>query len=106
MTTLKKNFKVFTVLDISTGHISKKDDDLLERSDNNPCPVVGYQTGYGIMVLVPDAIELPNVTNRLKRHKFSEQFIKILKFAQQRGCAYVNFDRDGPQYDDLKIYNW
>ncbi len=97
------------ILDISTGHITENDNDLLGKED---CPVVAYPYGpeedqYGYLVCVKmdeEAFQTEVILS--KEYGFSESFIKIYKAAHAHGIEYVRFDRDGVEYEDIPIYNW
>jgi hypothetical protein len=92
-------------MDVSIGHITKKDDDLLNVAckANTANPVVAYKYQYGYWVACGSN---PDYLMPLKKHGYSKTFITILTRAQGLGCLYVQFDCDGIQYDDLKTFNW
>jgi len=99
---------LLSVLDISTGHITQKDTELLEQND---CPVSGYPYGpkddaYGHLVHLTNSpgdfeIEMSSA----KKYGFSDAFIKVCKVARAKSCDYVRFDRDGAVYD-LPTFDW
>jgi hypothetical protein len=110
----KKDFQsinapvLVTVLDISTGHITKKDDRLIKEAANEEnvlTPIITYDYAEGYFVYVPSD-DLKVHLDRCKRHGMSAQFCKILRLAAARGIKYVQFDCDGTPYNDLKTYNW
>ena len=37
---------------------------------------------------------------------FSDAFIGVLRFAKDRGCNWVRFDRDGPVTEQLDKFDW
>ena len=101
-----------SALDISTGHITKKDDSLIQNSNcdaKSPLVAYGYPEGY--FVYVSEAIYSTSEAKEeyiqsLKDFGMSTQFIKILQRAAVRAIKYVQFDADGTVYDDLKKFDW
>ena len=100
--------RIVSVLDISTGHITKEDDRLIKEAapdENVLVPIITYGYKEGYFVYVPSD-DLKVHLDRCKRHGMSTQFCKILRLAAVRGIKYVQFDADGQTYADLKTYNW
>ena len=97
-------------LDISTGHLTKKDADLLDDASKGESenPVTAYKFEYGHLVHVPvdDRINLHPDYLAIAEYEYSPQFIVILRRARELGCKYVQFDCDGIQYDDLETFEW
>jgi hypothetical protein len=102
---LYKNPSINNYLDISTCHITEKDNQLLTQaakgdSDN---PVVTYDYEYGYFVYVPTN---DPIYNALIPYGYSKQFIKILKRACILHCGFVLFDGNGTEYNDLESFSW
>ena len=101
---------IITVLDISSGHITKQDDKLIKGAvadidPNNPVIAYGYAEGYFVYVpQIPQ--DFDEDLDEIRQFGFSVQFCKILRLAAARGIKYVQFDCDGTTYADLKTYNW
>jgi hypothetical protein len=92
-------------LDISTGHLTKKEADLLDDASKGESenPVTAYKYEYGHIVHIPT--EDPDYL-AMAEYGYSKQFIAILRRAKELGCKYVQFDCDGIQYDDLETFEW
>jgi hypothetical protein len=100
-----------SVLDISTGHITKEDNDLIKVQDvvknyRGGSPVISYGYPEGYFVYVSEDIKDKDYKKSLETYGFSKQFITILEKAFARKIKYVQFDCDGIQYRDLENYNW
>ena len=103
MSTYIRNPHVTNVLDISTGHITKHDTELLDESDGNNCPAIAYKYAEGYFVYCGDkTIDFDD----FRLHGFSPSFVAVLRFANSIGCKHIQFDRDGTTYDDLPSYCW
>jgi hypothetical protein len=92
-------------LDISTGHLTKLETNLLDEAAKGESenPVIAYRYEYGYFVYVPgeDTDYLA-----IAEYGYSMQFINILRRAKELGCKYAQFDGDGIQYDDLETFSW
>jgi len=87
----------FTMLDMSTGHISKKTNQrLLNREIES---VIYYdKPKYGYFIHIPEDLdELEDVPDDL---------MECLKFAKKHKCDWINLDCDGEIYNELAAYNW
>jgi hypothetical protein len=108
MKSYKLHSNPYTVksLDISTGHLTEQDNNLLQAdADNNPgpnTPVAAYKYEYGYFVYVGEEAE----DQTIKEYGYSDSFINILKKARELKCKYVQYDSDGIQYEDIPFYNW
>lgn len=88
-------------LDVSTGHITKKDASLLDSSK----AVVAHKYEEGYFVFVPeDPIESEEQV--LTDAGFSKDFVNLMKLARRHGCKYLQLDRDGREYKDLPMHSW
>jgi hypothetical protein len=92
-------------LDISTGHLTKAEADLLDEAAKGESenPVTAYKYEYGHFVYVPDENDDHLA---IAEYGYSPQFLAILRRARELGCKYVQYDCDGIQYDDLETYSW
>jgi hypothetical protein len=93
--------QTYTVLDVSTGHMTEKDNNLLLENPNSCSPLVHPYEG-GMDVLVPDN---KGDLDFLEPY-FSREFFLIIKYAYDNGYRYVQFDRDGPVYLELTKFDW
>lgn len=105
---IHKNPYLVTSLDISTGHLTEQDNNLLSRSEDDD-PVTAYKYPYGYIVYVGDVPAvgyLPEEYDEtIKKYGYSDSFINILKKARDLGCKYAQFDADGITYDDIPYYD-
>ena len=91
---------VIKMLDVSTVHMTREDNDLLtsEHQDLNVC----YDNlPNGFLVYIPedkDAIE--------ECKDLSEGFRTVLHWAQLNGATHVKFDADGDVYPQLPKFDW
>jgi hypothetical protein len=88
---------VFKVLDISTGHMTEKDNETL-REYEAVVPVYELKD-FGWLCYVGE------IDDNWPDHLFSPEFRAILKEAAELGCDYVRFDRDGREYD-IPTFDW
>jgi hypothetical protein len=100
------------VLDISTGHISSEDDDILMGDFDPSIPefpiVYKYEEGY--FVYVPQKqlrplLSFALIVREWRKIGLSLEFCRIMKKAESLGYKYVQFDGDGMQYKDLKWFD-
>jgi hypothetical protein len=94
------------MLDISNSHMTKNDCDLLELegcggNDGLSFSCINYEEGFFINL---SGIDLPHVKQDLA--KFSPAFEHILRMAKEEGFDFINFDRDGTEYDEFPKYDW
>ena len=87
--------------DISTCHITKLDDELLEKG--HPCAIGQYD--YGYVVKSYFALEADDRAALLK-HGFSQAFVDILKKLADNHIHYVFFDCDGYKIEGWQAFDW
>lgn len=93
----EKPLEISKMLIISTAHISKATNELLE---NNAAGIVAYPKGeYGWLILV-------NNWKTEKKYITSDVLKKVLTFAESKGCDWLMLDRDAAEVDELPIYEW
>jgi hypothetical protein len=91
---------IFKVLDISTGHMTQDDNQVLELNRDTDGPMPAYELKeYGWLVYVGELEDN-------WKEDMSPAFVEVLKKAQELGCDYVRFDRDGRVYDELPTFEW
>ena len=84
----------FKVLDLSTGHLTKRDNEHLLNLPMSPA----IPTGAGWIV--------STACETFDRMELSEQFHKIIEVAKQEGYDYVWFDQDGDFSERFEIFDW
>lgn len=92
---------ILKVLDVSTSHITDKDDKLLAGSDFPGC-AISYAYGYSVIVLKAQ----PDIVESYRRYGMSEEFCRVYTWAEKLDVAEVRFDRDGTVYEDLPEFDW
>ena len=92
------------MLDISTGHLSEKDNQLLDDPQSLPFTCAIYEEGFIINIAM---FTDPGLVEKLKQKKsFSPDFFKIIERAFAEECTHINFDRDGEEYEEFAKFNW
>ena len=107
MAILQSDYEIQTVMVISTGHISEKDNNLLtrdaERRDgSHTCIVDSFQ--YGFYVNVPEKDDSYNSIQ--KSELYSDAFKNLIRIAREHGCQYLKLDQDGQYYAGLEQFDW
>lgn len=98
-----KNPEIEHHLVVSTEHISKEDSELLEVSNDTSCCVSADPTPFGWRVYI--GVD-EYIRKYLKNDGFTNEFIDICEIAKSLKCKWINFDCDGPTYDELVKFNW
>lgn len=104
------------MLVLSTNHIPEKDINNLVNEEKQDYPYSRFSTGYGVMIALVSDMELPERDNSIDFIKggknpawckcFSKEFIEILRIAKEKGCMWINFDRDGTEIEGLPTFDW
>lgn len=93
-------------LDVSTRHISKRDDELLHLECEASSPtIITYRKERGFFVYV----SYNNVQMKEKLcldAGYSLGFIQILRIAREEGASWVCIDADGTETDTLSVFTW
>lgn len=96
------DYGIYRYLDISTGHITKNDADLL-KNDHEPdgAYLIGkYDEGF--ILSIGEYVEVGNVVGK----EFSKEFNGIIQYAQLQGCCLLRFDADGMEFPDFPTFEW
>lgn len=104
---IQENPYTFKCLDVSTAHITEKDNELLGQEDlavNAAISAYGYE--YGFYVYSSDGATSEADFARMKEAGFSEELLNLIRIAYERGCKFLTLDRDGPIYNDLPQFDW
>jgi len=103
-----KNPEVFKVFDASTGHITKKDDELLKaqvKDSFHPLIIYPYDCGCFVYVLYGPK-DLQEHMDSMKEYGFSHDFITLFAIAAFSGSKFLCLDCDGPTYSDIPFFKW
>jgi hypothetical protein len=114
-------YEIAHALVLSTGHITRKDSDLLDR---DTAPVIAFQkaagqgpTGkgtahydaFGYWVHVPDAqsdADFARSMTAIQQAGYSPALVELLQLARRLGCQWLMLDRDGELRSDLPRFDW
>jgi len=100
---------ILNYLDLSTGHLSQNDFDILQEVANTkngdfPFRVVDHE--FGLLVFMPPPVDLQEVLEELPESGISPNLLNVLDYAQELKCSLLNFDQDGGTIEQLPIYDW
>ena len=91
------------ILELSTGHITLDDNNMLKISMGLTCA----QYEYGYFIHVP---ELESDEKFMSRYSsdYSESFIKVLEYAKANDCRFICLDGDADllDTDKLNVHEW
>lgn len=105
-------------LDVSTGHVTKRDMELLEHDSDNrnnasmeeyTVPCCWYR--YGMIVFVMDHDDLKEDHELLlKQYRdnsgYSEAFCGLIRLAWETNADMIRLDRDGMVNNNLPTFDW
>lgn len=114
---LKKSDTLRTHLDMSTGHVTKEDMDLLgddamaEIDQDGPgatVPVGVYKYGAILFVLHyhDEPEEQEQYLKEVRDAGYSEAVVTLIKLAWSLDVDMIRLDRDGEFYDGLPTFEW
>ena len=92
------DYGCYKYMDVSTGHITEHDKDLLETGDE-PCGTV-------LIATYPEGFFLSIGEKELIEDHFSKEFHDLISYARQNGCALLRLDADGMNYPDFPEFDW
>lgn len=109
--------------DVSTGHITREDCDVLEANasaDSTPAfPLRVTKYEYGFYIPIPSlrdmetGIEsqdqvgiLDTIRKDLLEAGMSEAFVTLIQQAMQEGIFVLNLDKDGEEVEELEKFDW
>lgn len=103
---MTKPYAVYSYLDVSTGHITAKDNEILMKEDADlTIPGVAvYPVEGGFFMPICDREE-EDVAVR-ENCPLSASFWKIIDMAHANGCVMVRLDCDGMSHPDLDEHDW
>lgn len=116
-----KSPKIYKYLDVSTGHLTRKDVKLLEKhfdrdifkknreavTPEDGLIVFPYDTGFFVYVNYSDKEEHKIKCDSLREDGlYSEDFINILELTCKYNCWFVRFDSAAEEYEELPSHEW
>jgi len=100
-------YEIQKYLIVSTSHISKMDSEGVDWEWSNDNidehhirKLIVYKFEYGWVVWIDPKLALPDYKG------YSQAFKHLIKLAKKNGCQYLKIDRDGPEYEDLSLFDW
>jgi len=97
---MSKKAGVYKYLEVSTCHITEKDNKTLRTIQHEQIPpVIVYPYEYGYWVVTPEK-------TRSLKVPLSKSFKKIVEKAWEVNAQIIRLDRDAEVHEDLKIHNW
>lgn len=97
-----------TLADFSTAHVTLQDISQLAwaaemfRLNKDHTNIWHYDEGFFVYCgdVNADFAELQ------AKFRFSDHLMKLIRLGTEGGCAYINIDQDGTQYDELDGVDW
>lgn len=95
----RNKLRIDDVLVLSTGHLTRK---TINRIDNNhsDMPAAALWPCYGFFVWVDESWR-----NTSPASDDCAELANAIDFAAKRGCQWIRFDVDGPQVDELPMFD-
>jgi hypothetical protein len=97
---------ILSYLDLSTAHITLRDNELLGSVPNDVLPVTVTDNGYGYFVRFSEDVPLDDIAEQSRAIGLSDDFIGVLRYAKDNRCFLVNLDADAEQVDGLPVHFW
>jgi len=86
---------------VSNIHLCKSDREALDQSDGPGVSSWAFEYGWYVHVAEDDSY-----LDSENDGRFSAQFMQVMRKAKELGCAYITYDSDGPEYEELERHNW
>jgi len=83
-------------LTLSTGHVTKETQQILDGSTPKNWPVFGFGGEYGWVIYAHDEHDL----------EIPPDLWGLCEYARSKGCDYIMLDADADLIDDLPQYEW
>jgi len=100
---IKDNPHIFKCLDVSTAHITEKDNELLRKED---LALSVYDYEYGYFLYSGDGATSEADFARMEDAGFSKELLNLVRIAHEKGCKFLCLDCDGPVYNDIPQFDW
>lgn len=101
----------FSCVDISTSHISLRDNELLTEfayssPKEHPQVILDLEYGYFVSAWHNFKDNPVDFEATLLAKGHSEAYVNIVQLAYNAGAKWINFDQDGPDYEFLPTFEW
>ena len=105
----EQGIRKYSMLDLSTVHVTHETMETLIRMHNNEGLVVfpkmdNNRECYGCLICLPDKED--QLEYLLSDTQEGEILRQICRYASSHGCEWINLDPDGTEYGDLAKYPW
>ncbi len=106
---------LWSYVDISTVHISRKDDETLEEDMKwtmgytawEAMPhlrLIAYPTGTGYFVHTQRAED--DDAMKAMESRYTKELLNLVRQAHEQNAVFLRFDADGEVYDDIPKFDW
>ena len=94
---------IVKMLDASTGHLSKRDRELMDLGLRDLPRIQAHEHGWIVFISSdPEAVEEHD--QALEGAKASKGLRKLCEIAAKKGCYLINFDADGRPHKNVTVY--
>ena len=102
----KKKPLITKIFDVSTAHVTRKDDQILKKAQDilDPPTLIVYPYEEGYFIYVP--IVVKEYVSSMKKEGYSKAMVTLLTRARAHDCTFLRLDCDGMIYEDLPTYDW
>lgn len=98
--------EIYKTLVVSTSHISQKDsDNIAQAAKNGGGTIFVREFGFIVKLIRTSVIEEDIRFNKEDYEEFPT-LVPIILAALHLGCEAIEVDVDGPEYEQLPIYDW
>ena len=98
---------IFKCLEISTGHITQADANLLAGSTvTRDLPFTVAKYGEGFFIGVPQNLSETFAEGAVASEHLSLAFATLMLHAREQGCDVIRLDGDADTIDGLDVFNW
>jgi hypothetical protein len=93
---------IIQTLYLSTAHMTKEDNDLLESGTPNLCV---EDTEFGWIIHIDYRGSVDKI-HAIKNEGFSKAFVDVLILAWTNRCEWIRFDAEGPKDETIPQFKW
>jgi hypothetical protein len=99
------SFKKFTrqFVELSTIHITKKDNELLTHE---PAPLITHDLDPGFLIYIPHRRDDDDFWNDLAKSAFSPALKSLLMKVEADGYWFIRLDPDAEEHPELPTFEW
>lgn len=97
---------ILNYLDVSTAHMTARDNEILASVPNHMLPVTVTEHEYGYFVQFSEDVPMEDISEQSRAAGLSDAFVGVLRYARERHCFLINLDADAEQVDNLPAHDW